>query len=91
MAWLNTNNEEFNSSDCHSTILELQQVVSTVNKFIDVDECIDFVTDIKEEKVFMVLSGESGRTIVPIIQDILQINSIYIFCENKSNHEQWIT
>jgi len=91
LVWLDISNEESNSTDYQSTILELQQVVSAVNKFIDVDECSDFVTDIKEEKVFMVLSGESSQTIVPIIQDILQINSIYIFCENKSNHEQWIT
>lgn len=57
------------------------------NSFTDVDECIDFITDINEEKTFMIVSGTLCQTIVPIIQDISQVSSVYISCGNKA--QQW--
>ncbi len=43
-----------------------------------------------EKNVFIILSGKFGRTIISIVRVILQINSIYIFCDEVSaEHEQW--
>jgi hypothetical protein len=52
-------------------------LVNTVNAFIDADECIDFITDGEQEKIFMIISGTFSQIIVPIVQDISQISSIY--------------
>jgi hypothetical protein len=67
----------------------LRQVVNTVNTFIDVDECIDFITDIKEEKTLMMVSGTLSQIILPIIQDIAEVSSVYIFCAHETRHESW--
>ncbi len=88
LIWLDESIDEVNNDDCRSSITELRQVVNTVNTFIDVDECIDFITDVKEQ-VFMVISGQFSRTTVPIVQDIPQISSIYIYCENNVQCEEW--
>jgi hypothetical protein len=53
------------------------------------NECVDFIKNIKEEKVFMISSGAFGQTTVPIVHDMPQVSSIYIFCDNKTRHEQW--
>jgi hypothetical protein len=64
-------------------------VVNDVNIFIDVDERINFITNLKEKKVFMGLSGFLGQTTVPIIHDKPEVSTIYIFCGNKTRHEKW--
>jgi uncharacterized protein YlbG (UPF0298 family) len=67
----------------------IYEINNKVNTFIDVNECIDFITDIKEEKVFLISSGSLGQTIIPLVHDIPQISKIYIFCTHKTRHEQW--
>ncbi len=39
----------------------------------------------------MIVSGTFSKIIVPFVQDIPQVSCVYIFCENKSPHEQWTT
>ncbi len=78
-----------NSNDYHNTITKLRQVVNTVKIFTDVDECIDFITDMKEEKISMIISSALDQIVIPITHDIPQINTIYIFCGNEIRHEQW--
>ena len=89
LVWLDGSIDEINNEDCRNTITKLRQVMNTVNTFTDVDECIDFINDIKEEKIFMISSGAFGQTTVPIVHDNPQVNAIYIFCGNKTRHEQW--
>jgi hypothetical protein len=37
----------------------------------------------------MISFGALGQTIVPVIHGRPQINTIYIFCDNKTRHEKW--
>ncbi len=55
LVWLDGSIDEVNDNDCRNSIIKLRQVANTVNTFGDVDECIDFITDI-EEKVFVIIS-----------------------------------
>jgi hypothetical protein len=89
LVWLDESFDDVNNDDCHKFITQLRQVVNTVNTFIDVDECIDFITDIKEEKTFMIVSGRFCQIIVPVVQDISHVSSVYIFCRNTAYYEKW--
>ena len=82
------NSDEINSDDFLNTGTNLQDVMDTL-LVTNVDECIDFITDIKEEKMFMIVSGTLSQIVIPIVQDIPQVSCIYIFCENKTRYEQW--
>jgi tetratricopeptide (TPR) repeat protein len=87
LVWLDGSIDETNDN-CRSFITKLRQIVNTINMFVDADECIDFITDVKE-KVFMIISGPFSRTIISIIQDISQVSCIYIFSQNNMQHEEW--
>jgi tetratricopeptide (TPR) repeat protein len=89
LVWLDGSIDEINNDDCRNSITKLRQVVNTVNTFIDVDECIEFINGIKEEKTFMISSGALGPTIVPVVHGKPQVSTIYIFCGNKARHEKW--
>jgi tetratricopeptide (TPR) repeat protein len=88
LIWLDGSIDEINNEDYRSSITKLRQVTNIVKTFTDADECIGY-NGIKEEKVFMIISGFLGQTTVPIVHDMVQVSAIYIFGGNKARHEKW--
>ena len=89
LVWLDESIDEVNNDDCHNSITKLRQIVNTVNTFTDVDECVDFITDIESGMAFMIVSGSLCQIIVPLVQDISQVSSVYIYSGNKASYEKW--
>ena len=88
LIWLDSNIDDINQ-DCQNTVTQLRRVVNDVNTFTDGDECIQFIEDINDNKVCMIISGSLGQHIVPRVHNMSQVDSIFIFCGNKKRHEQW--
>ena len=89
LVWLDAN-VTTSDEDSQHTLHELQSVVNEVNLFIEPEECITFLEGVKLEKVFLIVSGSLGRDFVPRIDRMTQIDTIYIFCGDKSRHEEWV-
>ena len=89
LVWLDESIDKINNDDCRNSITKLRQVVNTVNTFTDVDECIDFITDIERGTAFMMVSESFSKIIVPVVKDIYQVSSVYIYSENKMSYEKW--
>ncbi|CAF1458225.1 unnamed protein product [Rotaria sordida] len=88
LIWLDANLDE-SKDDYKKSIQHLQNIVEIVTTFKDVDECIDFLSDIENENVFMIVSGALGKHLIPVIQECPQLVSIYIFCDNQWIYERW--
>ena len=88
LVWLDGNINE-NDDYYRNSIEKLKQVVNTVNTFVDVDECIDFISTIPEETVFMITSGALTQTTVSVIDSMTQINGIYIFGGHEASYGEW--
>ncbi|CAF5005594.1 unnamed protein product, partial [Rotaria sp. Silwood1] len=73
----------------NSSVNDLRHIVDTVFTFYDPDQCIDYITDINNEKIFFIMSGSFGIDIVPLIYELQQIEAIYVFYCNTHTHEQW--
>ena len=42
-------------------------------------------------KVFVIISGALGQSTLPLIHDRAELDSIYVFCENKARHaDAWV-
>ena len=63
--------------------------MTSITTFIDADECVDFMDKIEEGKIFLIVSGSLGQHVVPRVEAMSQLESIYIFCDNKVLHEGW--
>ena len=88
--WLDPHIDIF-EDDTANRIIELRHVVHSLKTFIDPDECIDFITNIKYEKVFMILSDDFDQQFILLIENISQIHSIYIYSHHdRMNDKQWI-
>ena len=88
VAWLDANTNK-NNADYKYTMTQLYQIFTTVNTFTKVDECVEFIQTNTSKQIFVISSGSLGETTVPRIHDIEHINAIFIFCRNKSQHDQW--
>jgi hypothetical protein len=88
LIWLDAN-INIRNNDYNSSIADLQKLVHVILPFTDPDPCIDFISNIKNEKIFLIVSGSLGQNIIPLLHDLYQIDSIYIYCDNKSKHEKW--
>ncbi|CAF1174591.1 unnamed protein product [Didymodactylos carnosus] len=87
VVWLDANIDK--TKDCLDTQTQLRQRINYLKTFTNADECVDYVTKIQNEKVFFIVSGTMGEIVVPLIYDVPQIHSIYVFCGNKAKQEKW--
>ena len=86
LVWLHVNIHEINDQYLHS-IMKLKEIINTINIFVDVDRCVDFITDTKET-AFVVVCGTTSQALISIIQGIVQVSSVYLFCETKFQYEK---
>jgi hypothetical protein len=89
LIWLD-NNIDDNSANYRNTITQLRCVVNSSNTFADADQCADLLTSIYSENVCMIISDTLCQNIVPLIHNVAQLHTIFIFCENKTECEQWV-
>ena len=90
LIWLDAAIDEMDNEDYHHNMTKLRSIVNSIDSFTDADKCVDFVSEIKDETVFVIISGALGQHIVPTIHFMPHIDSIYINSSNKSADEQWI-
>ncbi|CAF1510303.1 unnamed protein product, partial [Rotaria sp. Silwood1] len=88
LVWLDANLQE-SDNDFTNSLQHLRKIVASITTFTDAQQCVNFLSEIKKEKVFMIVSGSLGRQIVPEIEALPQLEAIYVFCGNQSVHEQW--
>ena len=88
LIWVDSN-VAASKEDYQHVLEELQHIVYDVRIFAERDEAIDYITEHEEMKVFLLLTADIGQHILTIINDIQQIDSIYILCDNNSQIEGW--
>ena len=89
LIWLDS---DFNEADPHfkKSLENLHQTVTLITTFTDADECVDFMNEIEEGKIFLIVTGSLGQYVVPCIEAMSQLESVYVFCDNKVLHEEWV-
>ncbi|CAF3420436.1 unnamed protein product [Rotaria socialis] len=90
LIWLDKNINLGKSKDNQNTMRSLRGVVNTIETFTDGEKCIEFIKTVQNnDKICIIVSGSYGETIVPPIHSMPQVDSIFVFCNNKSFHEGW--
>jgi hypothetical protein len=68
---------------------QIRQLVNIVKIYTDPEECHTFINGLKGEKIFLIVSGTLGEQFIGAVQEVTQIDSVYVFCSNKEKHEHW--
>ena len=88
LIWLDSNIDH-NHNDCRDIINHLRRAMNTIHTFKQSEECIQFLEKVVDEKACMIISGSLGQKIMSRVHDLSPVDSIFIFCSNKSYHEGW--
>jgi tetratricopeptide (TPR) repeat protein len=88
LIWLDANITSLDEKSQHS-LQQLRTIVSDLYLFSDSDQCVNFVTDIRTAKMFLIISGSQAENVVPRLHPITQVAAVYIFCEDKQRGEEW--
>ncbi|CAM4830548.1 unnamed protein product [Rotaria magnacalcarata] len=88
LIWLDKNIDEL-SDDYINSIKQLRRTINTIEIFHDTNECMGYLSQIQNEKLFLVVSGALCKSFVPRIHDKIQLNAIYIFCRQQEKYEEW--
>jgi len=83
VVWLDNDINETND-DFRNFITNFQQIVNNVYTFTNADECVDFITDMTGERMFMIISEALSYDIIPISEHLSQIKFIHILSDNES-------
>jgi hypothetical protein len=89
-SWGHDEHIDDDSVDHQNTITQRRCVINTINSYTNVTQCVEFIQTIINEKACVITSGSLGQYIVPHLHDMSQVDSIFIFCDNKPLHESWV-
>lgn len=88
LLWLDStiNNSEQNLH----TQQRLQTIINHFVTFEDSTSCEDYIRSIpNHDRIIIIVSGLSGRQLVPRIHQIEQVDSIYVYCMDRKTNEKW--
>ena len=87
--WLDDSVES--RSDTRGTAKDIQKLVNgQLKTFVDSDECVHYmISDVTEQRIVLIISNKLGPNVVPLIYNLTQIETIYVYCGNRSIAEQW--
>jgi tetratricopeptide (TPR) repeat protein len=85
--WLD--NQLMRSEDYIDTQDQIRTIIKAFLNFKDSNQCVDFITDTTDAKIFFITTNVLGKILVPIIHFFEQVHSIYIFYTKKSSDEDW--
>ena len=86
--WLDA---EVNLSEHNKTVQkQLRTIGKQLNAFDDVEQCRRMIEAFnKQERLILIVSGRLGQMLVPDIHSLPQLTAIYVYCRDKTLHEQW--
>ncbi|CAF1182382.1 unnamed protein product [Adineta steineri] len=73
------------SSPAEKVIKQLRNLVNFVKIFNDTDDCVAFINSISYEKIILIISNLFSHSILPRIQELQQIFTIYILHDTNDN------
>jgi hypothetical protein len=86
---LDGNNCNNDNEDCQNTISPITIYYEHHLQVPNGEEWIEFINGMNDEKACMIISGSLGQQITRRVHNMFQVDSIFIFRDNKKRHEQW--
>jgi hypothetical protein len=69
---------------------QMRKIINHFRKFDDKEACEQYIKQKSEEdRLVFIVSNELGQELVPLIHDLRQVSSIYVYCKNNNSSELW--
>jgi hypothetical protein len=79
-----------NSEENLETQQRLRTIINHLLTFDDSNLCEDYIRSVStHDRIVIIVSGLSGRQLIPRIHSLRQVCSIYVYCMDRKTNEQW--
>ncbi|CAF3512715.1 unnamed protein product [Rotaria socialis] len=85
--WLDSSSKSLNES----AISQIRSIVNIIKSFNNINECIKSIVEIKDEKIFLIVSNSLAQQIVPLVQPFVQVDSVYILSDREQINQKLST
>jgi tetratricopeptide (TPR) repeat protein len=85
LIWLDDNMSD--SSDYLLTQTMLLELNPAAQFYSNFDRCLDLIKSIKDEQIFLIVSGAFARRVLSQIHQHQTLVAIFIFCANRQHHQ----
>ncbi|CAF3651339.1 unnamed protein product [Rotaria socialis] len=87
IVWLDTS---VNDADIihRNSVARCRRISVLINTFINVDECLQYLTKMKETKILMIIAGNCVKEIWPRIKSMKHIHSVYIITDDDDDQKK---
>ncbi|CAF3773994.1 unnamed protein product, partial [Rotaria sordida] len=87
--WVDANIDQ-SKKKYHDSVTKLQRITSVIYTCTNAEQCINYIDNVDDKKVFLIVSDDLGEEIVPLVYDKPQLDSIYIFSQVKRQRLPWV-
>jgi hypothetical protein len=85
--WLDS--EVNNSEENLSAQQKLFHTFNNVEVFEDENSCHQAIQSNSKQSIFLIVSGRLSRKIIPAIDTLGHVSTIFIYCMDESRHIEW--
>ena len=69
---------------------KLRKIINRLRTFVDPDDFMAQICRICQgDRTILIVSGQMGRIVVPEMQKMPQVNSVYVYCCDIVEHTKW--
>lgn len=69
---------------------KIRSITGHLKLFENIQDCERYLSQASiNDRILLIVSGRLGKEIVPRIHNYRQIFSIYVYCGDKTQHEEW--
>jgi hypothetical protein len=87
LIWLDDNVQD---NEIRNAEQKLRSIINYLKKFQDVKQCQKYIEQSSQkDRLILIVSGRLGREIVPSINKLRQVISIYVYCMDKQRNKKW--
>jgi hypothetical protein len=83
--WLNVQSNEFDKD----SIKQLRKMINSIEIFSNTEECIDYFSQIKNEKIFLIISNSFNHEFISLIESMPSLNSIYLLSNKNLDYQEY--
>ncbi|CAF4553456.1 unnamed protein product, partial [Rotaria magnacalcarata] len=85
IVWLDLQQNELDEN----LINQFRQTINLIYFFSDTEQCIDYISRIQDEQIFMVIANSFDRQYMPAFEQMPQLNSIYFLSIKKIDYKEY--
>lgn len=85
--WLD--NSVDSTEDNIETQQKLREIINELRTYVKLDTCEQYIRQVTNENIVLIVSGALGRELVPRVHDLHQLSSFYVYCQDKGANEKW--